>query len=894
VNYLFDEGDATKRPPLGRNTLIAVYAMGLVALAASTVFIAKQHIGGFKSVEAAAMAQKATQLYRAFESDLRQLQISNRDYAEWDDAADFSRDRNKDFIQGNFSPTSLQGMEVDLVWIVDPSGTELYSGLLTNSGTEVSTPAPPGLLEQLRPFAATSKGLEDLSPAQRVLHTNSGLLAFSAIEVTQSDRSDPTGVVMLFARFVGQGVLARMNQTTHLPVSMTLLGASHNNEAAKLSGKLVDWLATAPINAETFVIAKDDNHISSHTIARDVAGRPAALFSTQGARDVYSMGRRITLQLVGAIAGLFLVFGGVFTVLIYRLQRSIVARQRSHARYRKITAQLQEILIIADVSTRRVVEANEVVLRLLSRTRSALQARSLTEVFSDLPVAVVDDICSGRKVRAVCEARIQLPDGNLIDIEIVIARLDDDGKSMLSLAGRDITHRREADELQRASRQRLSQLATRDVLTGLPNRLFLQTRLPKILNQAALSRRILGVAYLDIDHFKNINDSGGHASGDQLLRIIAKRLQACVSESDMVVRMGGDEFVVVLALMPDIESIEMVAARLQVAIQAPMVIDNIQLSVSASIGIAVYPQDGIEMDSLLKFADIALYQAKAAGRHCHRFFAADMNLRVSEQVALEQALRHAIGTDQLYVEFQPIMHAKSGRLASMEALMRWRHPELGQVPPGKFIPIAEESGLIEAIGEIAIRQTVAQLRQWSDMRLPKVPIAVNVAPTQLDRADFVQSVARIAAEAGIDMTLLRFEITESAVVRNIEHVIGTLQALRDHGSKILVDDFGTGYSNLSHLARLPVDTLKIDRSFVQDMDTIASREAIVRSVISMAKELRLSITAEGVETEAQFNMLRELGCTFIQGYYYSRPLPARRCTALLRKAIRKRLAARTG
>jgi predicted signal transduction protein with EAL and GGDEF domain len=325
-----------------------------------------------------------------------------------------------------------------------------------------------------------------------------------------------------------------------------------------------------------------------------------------------------------------------------------------------------------------------------------------------------------------------------------------------------------------------------------------------------------------------------------------------------------------------------------------MVIDNIQLSVSASIGIAVYPQDGIEMDSLLKFADIALYQAKAAGRHCHRFFAADMNLRVSEQVALEQALRHAIGTDQLYVEFQPIMHAKSGRLASMEALMRWRHPELGQVPPGKFIPIAEESGLIEAIGEIAIRQTVAQLRQWSDMRLPKVPIAVNVAPTQLDRADFVQSVARIAAEAGIDMTLLRFEITESAVVRNIEHVIGTLQALRDHGSKILVDDFGTGYSNLSHLARLPVDTLKIDRSFVQDMDTIASREAIVRSVISMAKELRLSITAEGVETEAQFNMLRELGCTFIQGYYYSRPLPARRCTALLRKAIRKRLAARTG
>jgi diguanylate cyclase (GGDEF)-like protein/PAS domain S-box-containing protein len=779
-------------------------------------------------------------------------------------------------------------MSVDLVWIVDVSGPEMYSALLTDSGSAVRSPAPRDLLQQLRPFITRGQALQDQSPAQRVLQTRVGLIAFSAFEITKSDRSHPTGVIMLFARVIGAEVIARMRQTTQLPVTMAIPVGSNGKQIAGLPAAVTHWLQSAPATAGTFVIARDKHTIEGHTLVRDAAGRPAAVFSTLSARDIYSMGYRITLELVSVIVGLFLGFGGIFAIMIYRLRRSLAARQHAHNRYRKITAQLQEMLIVADAATHRIVEANEVVMRLLSSTQESLQNRSLTDIFHDLPAEIIDDICSGRKVRAVCESHLRLPDDSLLDTEIVIARIDDDGQTMLSVAGRDVTHRRQAEELQRASRQRLSHLANRDALTGLPNRLFLQTRLPRVLSRTAQSERILGVVYLDIDHFKNINDSRGHGCGDQLLRIISGRLRASVSEADVVVRMGGDEFVIILALMPDVRAIEDVAARLQVAIQAPLTIDDKPLSVSASIGIAVYPQDAVEMDTLLKYADIALYQAKSAGRHCHRFFTADMDVRVSEKVALEQALRHAIGTDQLYLEFQPILHLQSGQLTSIEALMRWRHPELGQIPPGRFIPVAEESGLIEAIGEIAIRQTVAQLRTWSMQGTPVVPVAVNVAPGQLERTDFVAMVARIAADAGVGMKMLRFEITESAVVKDAEHLIGTLQALRDLGSQILVDDFGTGYSNLSHLARLPVDTLKIDRAFVHKMDTDASRASIVRSVIGMAKELHLSITAEGVETAAQLAMLRELGCTYVQGYYYSRPLPAVECAVLLRMPVRKR------
>jgi diguanylate cyclase (GGDEF)-like protein len=449
--------------------------------------------------------------------------------------------------------------------------------------------------------------------------------------------------------------------------------------------------------------------------------------------------------------------------------------------------------------------------------------------------------------------------------------------------GRDVSHRREAELQQRASHKKLVHIAQHDPLTGLPNRLYLRARLPRALRHAAKSERLMALIYLDIDHFKNINDSRGHGAGDALLQIVAKRLRATVAAQDVVLRMGGDEFVIIAGLLPGIDAVNGLALRLLAAMQAPLTLESAPLEISASLGVALYPNDGLDMESLLKHADIALYQAKAAGRRCHRLFSPDMLVRVSESVAMEQALRRAIGSDQFTMDYQPVINMRTGRVSSLEALMRWRHPDLGQVPPGQFIPVADSSGLTVELGMQGLRTVLAQLRAWQDAAVPIVPVAVNISPVQLEQSDFCASVLRLAAEHEVDPRWLHFEITETALLKDPAGLVGTLQTLRALGSKVLIDDFGTGYSGLSYLAKLPVDTIKIDRSFISDLGKNTARTPIIEAVIEMARRLHMTVVAEGVETEQQAKMLQAQGCEYAQGYFYSRPVNARHCRTLLEK-----------
>jgi len=303
--------------------------------------------------------------------------------------------------------------------------------------------------------------------------------------------------------------------------------------------------------------------------------------------------------------------------------------------------------------------------------------------------------------------------------------------------------------------------------------------------------------------------------------------------------------------------------------------------VTASLGLALCPRDGQDLETLLKRADIALYSAKEAGRDCYRVFAGDMDVRVNEGVALEQALRHSLGTDQFYMVYQPVVDLRTGRLGSLEALMRWRHPELGMIMPAHFIPAAEKTGLIVELGLQALRMVLAQMREWLDAGVPIVPVAINVSTMQFDRTDFAALVAQLAAEADVDPRWLRFEITESAVIKETQKLIATLQTLRALGSQVLIDDFGTGYSSLSYLNELPISALKIDRAFVRDLSPETARRSVINAVVDMARRLGLFTVAEGVETAEQQSVLRRLGCDFGQGYFYSKPVIARDCRALL-------------
>ena len=452
---------------------------------------------------------------------------------------------------------------------------------------------------------------------------------------------------------------------------------------------------------------------------------------------------------------------------------------------------------------------------------------------------------------------------------------------LVTLLNRSWRNRAAAQRQWLDHQRKVSRLARRDALTGLPNRLHLQRLLPRLLSRAARDGSRLALLYLDLDHFKNVNDSLGHGSGDRLLAAVARRLRSAVAPHDVVVRMGGDEFVVVATMLPDAVVVDSIAERIRSALAAPLDIDGVTLSVAPSIGISVYPQDGSDPEQLLKHADIALYTAKDHGRGNHQFYTPEMNARLRERLGLERALRQALDHNELAIEYQPCFDLQTLRTVSLEALIRWRAADGSDIPPSRFIPLAEQSNLILEIGDYVLRRVCRQLSEWQRERLPLVPVSVNISVRQLERTPLASVVAGFAQELGIDASLLHFEITESAAMQNSQQQLGSLQALRNLGSRILIDDFGTGYSSLSYLKHLPIDTLKIDRAFVRDMAADANDAAIVRAIVGVAKSLGLMLVAEGIESAEQLDCLRGLGCECGQGFFFSPPLSAAACREFL-------------
>jgi len=435
---------------------------------------------------------------------------------------------------------------------------------------------------------------------------------------------------------------------------------------------------------------------------------------------------------------------------------------------------------------------------------------------------------------------------------------------------------------QSISQQRqFSRLARRDIVTGLPNRVYLQKLLPRLIRRAARDQGRLALLYIDLDHFKNVNDSLGHAAGDKLLLAVAHRLRAAVSTHDVVVRMGGDEFVIVANMLPNAQVVNSIADRIRRALVVPLDLDGITMFASPSIGISVFPEDGADAEQLLKHADIALNHAKDRGRGNHQFYTPEMNVRLRERFGLERALRQALERNELSVEYQPSFDLQTLRPVSLEALLRWRTADGTYIPPSRFIPIAEQSGLIVDIGEWVLRTVCLQLSEWQRQHVPLLPVSVNISVRQFEHTQLATVVSVLADELGIDASLLHFEITESAAMQNSQQHLGSLQALRNQGSRILIDDFGTGYSSLSYLKHLPIDTLKIDRAFVRDMAVDANDAAIVRAIVGVAKSLGLQLVAEGIETAEQLECLRKLDCECGQGFYFSPPVSAESCRAML-------------
>jgi diguanylate cyclase (GGDEF)-like protein/PAS domain S-box-containing protein len=438
----------------------------------------------------------------------------------------------------------------------------------------------------------------------------------------------------------------------------------------------------------------------------------------------------------------------------------------------------------------------------------------------------------------------------------------------------------------RAMALQMTHLAQHDFLTGLPNRM-LNDRVSQAIALAPRHQKKVAVLFLDLDGFKYINDSLGHPTGDKLLQSIAKRLVNCVRRSDTVSRQGGDEFVVLLSEVERPEDPAIAARRLLQAVAEPHSIDQHDLHVTTSIGLSVYPNDGLDAETLIKNADTAMYQAKENGRQGYQFFKPAMNIRAVERQSIEESLRRALERQEFALHYQPKINLSTGEIAGAEALLRWTHPVRGPVSPAQFIPVAEDCGLIQPIGNWVLREACQQARVWLEAGLPLETMAVNISAVQLRDENFLDRIFAILRDTALDPKFLELELTESVLMKHAESTESILKTLRSRGVQIAVDDFGTGYSSLSYLRKFPIDALKIDQSFVRQITTAPDETTIVTAMISMGRSLKLQVVAEGVETQAEMAFLQAHQCDQAQGYYFSRPVPAQQFARLLRTGIVK-------
>ena len=554
----------------------------------------------------------------------------------------------------------------------------------------------------------------------------------------------------------------------------------------------------------------------------------------------------------------------------WRAEREV---RQSEERMRKFTEATDEAIVFHRDGL--ITDGNEALTRLTGYSLQEVTGLSIFNFISpEWHAVALDYTRAGRE--DPYEITIRHKHGHAIPVEVVGKTMPLHHADYRVVVVRDITARKQAQE-------REAFIALHDSLTQLPNRHFLMKQLSQVLSLARRRHGRVAVLFMNLDHFKTVNDSLGHHAGDQLLRNVAERLRNGVSDADVVARLGGDEFVVVLTDIQTPDDAAMVADKLLDSMQGVFTVDHLPLTISPSIGISLFPDHGASADVLLRCADAAMQHAKESGRGNRQFYAASMDASALNVLHQERLLRDAIAHNGFVLHYQPQICLADGTLQGLEALVRWRHPERGLVGPGEFITFSESRGLITPIGRWVMREACRQLKAWQDEGLPPVPVAVNLSALEFRQRDVAAEIAAVLLETGLAPQYLEIELTESVLMHQTGQVLDTLNAIKALGVGISIDDFGTGYSSLAYLKRYPIDKLKIDRSFVADTPSNTDDVAIVTAIIQMGRSLQLQTVAEGVETQAQIDLLAGLGCDLIQGFVVSAPLDAEATERWLRR-----------
>jgi diguanylate cyclase (GGDEF)-like protein/PAS domain S-box-containing protein len=853
----------------GREAVAVYLAAALVVFgtwAASRYLILRK----FENIEQNDVSRSIEVMRKALVTKNTEIETVSRDFARWDDMYSYTKSLDSNFEYQNFSEAGLDEMNVDLVWLLDPKETLISSFENDTDDARYRHPASDAVVAELHRLTPIVHSVLDQEGTLRLVQINGVPHVIAAHTVLHSDRSGPAAGTLVFARRIAAPEIASIGADTQLNVQFAML---EDRSVAAEKAELLE----APDGRR--IVRRSDNVIEGQLRLDSIDNRPLAVLATTLPRSVMQSGQQGVRYLVGWVALLISIVVAAWHAYSGRLKRTSLLATTNETRYRAIFDRAASGIVLFDPTSRRILDANPQAQRLVGASLDELRRRDVATIF-DTPVSLAPG--NHGDVTDTRPAQVMRGDGERRDVEFSIADLDSGTGKVHAMLLQDISHRREAERRAQEHQLSLQHLATHDALTGLPNRTYLNEELPRLIDEAARRGDSLSILYIDCDNFKNINDSRGHSIGDDYLRSVARRLRDSIASPDLVVRMGGDEFLVVTrhyGLEPDSAAI---AERVAAALKKPVRLGEATYSATTSIGLSVYPRDATTMSELLRSADIALYEAKARGRDNVQMFDAAMNKRVHTRLALEQDLRSAVNRDAIEIHLQPIVDIRSGRLVSFEALARWNDPRHGAVPPLAFIEVAEASDLIVELGECVFRNVARQIAAWQRAGLKPVPVAVNVSAKQLKRSNLPERLVAIAHEFDIAPHQLEVELTESVAMQDSEQHVTKLHALRDLGVRVSVDDFGTGYSSLAYLRNLPIDYLKIDRTFVRDMNVDRNDAAIVRAIISMAQSLHLGTVAEGIETREHASQLLALGCSTGQGYFFSKPMPAHETNELLR------------
>lgn len=750
------------------------------------------------------------------------------DWSHWNDLYDFMQEKKPEFVPDNLNMTAFVNSNVNLISYWDNKG-KLVVGTAVDTDQQKLIAFPKNLEKYIYPGSKLLNRKDVNHDLRGFILVSPGIMLVAASAVTDGDKLLPPLGASIFGRNLDLALVKKIAETTKVDVKLFLPNEINQSSSLQnyfniISGDKSNGHYSLPISHDL---------LEGYTLIKDIDGKSIGMFRMTTPRAIYLTGAKA----VNYYLAVFVILGILFSILMIWLLRILIIK-----RLEKLDHQ------VANISAKNAIHERV----------DASGSDELSFVSSEIN-NMLDTIQTSHNQ---LEKRVQ-------------ERTQELQKTNIQLQ-QEITERKSVERELIIHKEHLVRLAHYDNLTALPNRVFFNEILNKALNHAKRNKKTLAVLFIDLDRFKNINDALGHPIGDLVLKEMGNRFANIIRAGDILARLGGDEFIILLNDIGNAKYAGPVAEKLLAVCSQPVKIDSHEFFITASIGICIFPNDGQSLEDLQKNADMAMYKAKRSGGGIYEYFTQEMNIAAHEHIKLEAAIRKALQNNEFVLYFQPQLSLKTGKIKCVEALIRWEHPELGMISPIKFIPLAEETGLILPIGEWTIREACRINKGWQNEGFDPISVAVNISPKQFHHQDIAEIVSSALKEAELKPQYLEVEITETAVMHDVDIAINRLTNINNMGVRISVDDFGTGYTSISYLKQFPVSVLKIDQHFIKGIPNNQNDLAITSAVIALGHNLGLEVVAEGVETAEQLQYLTEHHCDLVQGYFLSRPLPAQK------------------